>query len=60
MRQPDGFIEVIEVGEIFFDVLRALIASIQSILSSLLQVSSYLKSYLSADVTTTNRSLYKS
>ena len=60
MRQPDGFIEVIEVGEIFFDVLRALIASIQCILSSLLQVSSYLKSYLSADVTTTNRSLYKS
>ena len=40
MRQPDGFIEVIKVGEIFFDVLRALIASIQSILSSLLQVSS--------------------
>ena len=60
MRQPDGFIEVIRVGEIFFDVLRALIASIQSILSSLLQVSSYLKSYLSADVITTNRSLYKS
>ena len=60
MRPPDGFIEVIEVGEIFFDVLRALIASIQSILSSLLQVSSYLKSYLSADVITTNRSLYKS
>ena len=43
MRQPDGFIEVIEVGEIFFDVLRALIASIQSILSSLLQVSSLFK-----------------
>ena len=60
MRQPDGFIEVIKVREIFFDVLRALIASIQSILSSLLQVSSYLKSYLSADVITTNRSLYKS
>ena len=60
MRQPDGFIEVIKVGEIFFDVLRALIASIRSILSSLLQVSSYLKSYLSADVITTNRSLYKS
>ena len=60
MRQPDGFMEVIEVGEIFLDVLRALIASIQSILSSLLQVSSYLKSYLSADVITTNRSLYKS
>ena len=35
MWQPDGFIEVIEVGETFFDVLKALLASISS---SLLQV----------------------
>ena len=47
MLQREGFIEVIEVGENFFDVLKALLASI---LSSLLQVTSYLKSYLSADV----------
>ena len=58
MRQPDGFIEVIEVGEIFFDVLRALIRQYFELVSS--SKSSYLKSYLSADVITTNRSLYKS
>ena len=30
MRQPDSFIEVIEVRELFFDVLKALLASILS------------------------------
>ena len=34
MGKPDGFIEI-EVGETFFDVLKALLASV---LSSLLQV----------------------
>ena len=58
MRPPDGFIEVIEVGEIFFDVLRALIRQYFELVAS--SKSSYLKSYLSADVITTNRSLYKS
>ena len=47
MRHREGFIDVIEVEENFFDVLKVLLASI---LSSLLQVSSYLKSYLPADV----------
>ena len=62
MGKPDGFIEI-EVGETFFDVLKALLARF---LSSLLQVLKIVLQimyfFLSADVLTlsTNRSLYLS